>query len=96
MVRTPRTLPEILEPAEVDELVAACRRWRDRAMVEAMVLGGLRRLEVLRLRLGDLKVGERSNTEVAIHAVPLVRAAHVRCPGARPLVGARRGRQCTY
>ena len=59
LVRTPRTLPEILEPAEVDELVAACRRWRDRAMVEAMVLGGLRRVEVLGLRLGDLKVGER-------------------------------------
>jgi site-specific recombinase XerD len=59
LVRTPRTLPKILEPAEVDELVAACRRWRDRAMVEAMVLGGLRRMEVLGLRLEDLKFGER-------------------------------------
>jgi integrase/recombinase XerD len=59
LVRTPRTLPEILEPAEVDELLAACRRWRARAMVEAMVLGGLRRVEVLGLRLGDLKFGER-------------------------------------
>lgn len=59
LVRTPRTLPEILEPAEVDELLAACRRWRDRAMVEAMVLGGLRRVEVLGLRLGDLKFAER-------------------------------------
>jgi len=59
LVRTPRTLPKILEPAEVDELVAACRRWRDRAMVQAMVLGGLRRMEVLGLRLTDLKFGER-------------------------------------
>ena len=39
LVRTPRTLPTILEPAEVDELLGACRRWRDRAMVEAMVFG---------------------------------------------------------
>jgi site-specific recombinase XerD len=52
-------LPKILEPAEVDELIAACRRWRDRAMVEAMVLGGLRRVEVLGLRLEDLRFGER-------------------------------------
>ena len=59
LVRTPRTLPKILEPAEVDELMAACRRWRDRAMVQAMVLGGLRRIEVLGLRLEDLKFGER-------------------------------------
>ena len=28
-------------------------------MVEAMVLGGLRRCEMLGLRLGDVKVGER-------------------------------------
>jgi site-specific recombinase XerD len=59
LVRTPRTLPKILEPAEVDELMSACRRWRDRAMVEAMVLGGLRRCEVLGLRLEDLKFAER-------------------------------------
>ena len=59
LVRVPRTLPKILEPAEVDELIGACRRWRDRAMVEAMVLGGLRRMEVLGLRLEDLKFAER-------------------------------------
>jgi integrase/recombinase XerD len=59
LVRTPRTLPKILDPEEVDELVGACRRWRDRAMVEAMVLGGLRRMEVLGLRLEDLKFAER-------------------------------------
>jgi site-specific recombinase XerD len=58
MVRTPRTLPKVLEPAEVDVLLAAMRRWRDRAMVEAMVLGGLRRCEVLGLRFEDLRPGE--------------------------------------
>ena len=46
-------------PAEVDALTAALRTHRDRAMVAAMVLGGLRRCEVLGLRLGDLRFGER-------------------------------------
>ena len=58
LIRTPRTLPKILEPAEVDALVGALRRWRDRAMVEAMVLGGLRRCEVLGLRMEDLHPAE--------------------------------------
>jgi integrase len=58
LVRTPRTMPKVLEPPEVDALIAALRRWRDRAMVEAMVLGGLRRCEVLGLRLEDLRPGE--------------------------------------
>ena len=58
LVRAPRALPKVLEPAEVTTLVGALRRWRDRAMVEAMVLGGLRRCEVLGLRLGDLRPGE--------------------------------------
>jgi Phage integrase, N-terminal SAM-like domain len=51
LVRTPlvRT-PRILQPAQVDVLLAALRTWRDRAMAEAMVLGGLRRCEVLGLR----------------------------------------------
>lgn len=59
LVRTPRTLPRVAEPAEVDALLGACRRWRDRAMLEAMVLGGLRRCEVLGLRLGDLDGARR-------------------------------------
>jgi integrase len=59
LVRAPRTLPRILGPAEVDALAAALRTHRDRAMVAAMVLGGLRRCEVLGLRLGDLRFGER-------------------------------------
>jgi len=58
LLRTPRTLPKILTPAEVDALLAALRHWRDRAMVEAMLLGGLRRCEVLGLRFEDLRPGE--------------------------------------
>ena len=59
LVRAPRTLPRVVEPDEVDTLVGALRTRRDRAMVEAMLLGGLRRCEVLGLRLGDLRPGER-------------------------------------
>ncbi len=59
LIRTPRTLPRVLAPAEVDALVAALRTHRDRAMVEAMLLGGLRRCEVLGLRGEDVNTGER-------------------------------------
>jgi integrase/recombinase XerD len=59
LVRVPKKLPGILSPGEVDALIAALRTSRDRAMVLAMVLGGLRRCEVLGLRLADVWVGER-------------------------------------
>ena len=59
LVRTVRMLPRILAPAQVDALMAGLRTHRDRAMVAAMVLGGLRRCEVLGLRLEDLRVAER-------------------------------------
>jgi site-specific recombinase XerD len=58
LVRGVRRLPRILEPAEVEALMAALRTERDRAMVQAMLLGGLRRCEVLGLRLEDLRLGE--------------------------------------
>jgi integrase/recombinase XerD len=48
LVRAAQRLPRMLSPAEVDALTAALRTHRDRAMV----LGGLRRCEVLGLRLG--------------------------------------------
>jgi integrase/recombinase XerD len=60
LVRVPRTLPKILSPGEVTALLGALRTQRDRAMVFAMVLGALRRCEVLGLRLGDVQVPERS------------------------------------
>jgi site-specific recombinase XerD len=47
-----------LEPGEVAALIGALRTERDRAMVQAMVLGGLRRCEVLGLRIEDLRLGE--------------------------------------
>jgi integrase/recombinase XerD len=59
LTRRTRRLPRILSPVEVDKLTAALRTHRDRAMVAAMVLGGLRRCEVLGLRLEDLRVAER-------------------------------------
>ena len=59
LVRATRQLPRILSPAEVDALTAALRTHRDRAMVAAMVFGGLRRCEVLGLRLEDLRAAER-------------------------------------
>jgi integrase/recombinase XerD len=58
LVRGVRRLPRILEPAEVTALMAALRTQRDRAMVQAMLLGGLRRCEVLGLRLEDLHLGD--------------------------------------
>jgi integrase/recombinase XerD len=59
LIRTPRTLPRILDPDEANALLAALRTHRDRAMVEAMLLGGLRRCEVLGLRLVDVHPGEK-------------------------------------
>lgn len=58
LIRAPRTLPKVLSPQEVNALLGALRSWRDRAMVEAMLLGGLRRCEVLGLRLQDLRPSE--------------------------------------
>jgi integrase/recombinase XerD len=58
LVRGVRRLPRILDPDEIDVLMGALRTERDRAMTQAMVLGGLRRCEVLGLRLGDLRLGE--------------------------------------
>ena len=59
LLRTPRTLPRVLAPAEVDALLGELRTHRDRAMVLAMLLGGLRRCEVLGLRMQDVQSGER-------------------------------------
>ena len=59
LVRAVRQLPRVLAPAQVDALTAALLPHRDRAMVAAMVLGGLRRCEVLGLQLEDLHVADR-------------------------------------
>jgi integrase/recombinase XerD len=59
LIRTPRTLPRVIDPDRVDAFTAALRTHRDRAMVAAMLLGGLRRCEVLGLRLVDLHPAEK-------------------------------------
>ncbi len=59
LVRVPRTLPRVLSPGEADRLVAALRTHRDRAMLLAMLLAGLRRCEVLGLRFADVQVADR-------------------------------------
>jgi integrase/recombinase XerD len=58
LIRAPRTLPRVIDPDEIDVFMTALRTRRDRAMVEAMLLGGLRRCEVLGLRLEDVRPGE--------------------------------------
>ena len=59
LVRPVRHLPQILDHDDVVALVGALRRDRDRAMIDAMLLGGLRRCEVLGLRRQDIRWGER-------------------------------------
>ena len=59
LVRPVRHLPRILDHDDVIKLVAALRKDRDRAMIDAMLLAGLRRCEVLGLRLPDVRWGER-------------------------------------
>ena len=59
LVRRPKTLPRVLFPVEVNSLLGALRTDRDRAIVLGMLLAGLRRCEVLGLRLGDVNPGEQ-------------------------------------
>jgi len=59
LIRTPRTLPRVLPPHEVIALLSALRTARDQAMVQAMLLGGLRRCEVLGLRLRDVQLADK-------------------------------------
>ncbi|TQC37595.1 integrase, partial [Rhodococcus sp. WS4] len=59
LISTPRTLPRVIDPDEAHAFLAALRTHRDRAMVQAMLLGGLRRCEVLGLRLPDIHPGEK-------------------------------------
>lgn len=59
LIKGVRRLPRILAAEEVELLLSSFRTARDRAMAQAMLLGGLRRGEVLGLRLEDLLVGER-------------------------------------
>jgi len=59
LLRPRRMLPRICSPSDVNSIMESLRTERDRAMVEAMLFGGLRRCEVLGLLLEDVRVGER-------------------------------------
>lgn len=59
LVREPSRLPESLDSGEVTEFFVDLLTSRDRAIVLAMLLGGLRAGEVRSLRLADVDVGLR-------------------------------------
>jgi site-specific recombinase XerC len=59
LVREQRRLPEALEPEQITEFFSDLATHRDRAIVLAMLLGGLRAGEVRSLRLADVDVGAR-------------------------------------
>lgn len=59
LIRVQRTVPRVIDATTADRLLAATRHHRDRAMLEAMLFGGLRRCEVLGLGIGDVRPGER-------------------------------------
>jgi integrase/recombinase XerC len=58
-VREPQRLPESLDAGDIDEFFADLLTYRDRAIVLAMLVGGLRAGEVRSLRLADVDVGLR-------------------------------------
>lgn len=59
LVRAPQVLPEALEMADVQAFLTSLATHRDRAMVLAMLLGGLRSAEVRGLLLRDVDQGRR-------------------------------------
>jgi len=59
LVREERRLPECLDLEDVQLFLAGLRTHRDRAVVLAMLLGGLRSAEVRGLRLADVDQGRR-------------------------------------
>ncbi len=59
LVREQRRLPESLELADVQAFLTSLATYRDRAMVLAMLLGGLRSAEVRGLLLKDVDQGRR-------------------------------------
>jgi integrase/recombinase XerC len=59
LVRQTRRLPESLDPVDVSLFLAGLGSYRDRAIVLAMLLGGLRAGEVRRLLLANVDQGRR-------------------------------------
>lgn len=58
-VRTVQRVPRPLSEEQVNQLLGALHRWRDRAMLLLMLHGGLRPGEVLNLHLEDIQYGRR-------------------------------------
>lgn len=60
LLRTPRTLPQVLESEELNRFLRSLRTQRDRAMIFLMLFGGLRKAEVIALTLEDVHFGRRT------------------------------------
>ena len=58
-VKVPRRVVEPLSGAEVRQFLRSLRRYRDLAIVHAMLLCGLRSAEVLQLEMGDVLVEDK-------------------------------------
>jgi len=54
LLRAPQTLPQLVPVEQVQRFLASLKTYRDKAMILLMVLGGLRKSEVLGLQLSDL------------------------------------------
>ena len=60
LIRTPRTLPRPLDSEEITKFLDSLHTQRDKAMVLLMLLGGLRKSEVLGLTFKDIDFGQRT------------------------------------
>ncbi|MBM3176195.1 MAG: integrase [Chloroflexi bacterium] len=59
LIKIPSTLPSPLDEQEIMEFLSSLRTQRDKAIVLIMLLGGLRRSEVVSLTLRDIDFGKR-------------------------------------
>lgn len=60
LVRVPRTLPRPLDAEQITRFLASLHTERDKAMILLMLLGGLRKSEVVGLTLQDIDFGQRT------------------------------------
>jgi integrase len=60
LLKVPQILPRPLDDDEIHRFLSSLRTQRDRAMMLLMLMGGLRRSEVLGLTLEDLDFGQRT------------------------------------
>ena len=60
LIRVPQTMPRPLDSEEIANFLGSLRTQRDKAMVLLMLLGGLRKAEVLGLTIKDVDFGERT------------------------------------